>query len=71
MLKITIEIVASIFQVYITHKYLYPFPSNHSVSDFIKDFIKENINLLPCEIYVNLVSNRMDSLICQKQIHFW
>ena len=71
MLKITIEIAASIFQVHITHKYLHPPPSNHSVSDSIKDFIKENINLLPREIYANLVSNGMDLSICQKQIHFW
>ena len=71
MLKITIEIAASIFQVYITHKYLHPPPSNHSVSDSIKDFIKENINLLPREIYAKLVSNGMDLSIRQKQVHFW
>ncbi len=43
-----------------SESYLYPPLSNHSVPDSIKDFIKENINLLFHEIYANLVSNGMD-----------
>ena len=68
MLKITIDLV---FQIRIIHECLHPSPSNHSVPDSVKEFIKENINLLPREIYANLVSNGMDLSICQKQIHFW
>ena len=64
MLKITIDIAASTFQVHLVHECLHPPPSNHSVSDFVKDFIRENINLLPCEIYAKLISNEMDLVIC-------
>lgn len=71
MLKVTIDIATNIFQVHIIHEHLHPPPLNHSVPDSAKDFIKENINLLPREIYAKLVSNGMDSSICQKQIHFW
>ena len=66
MLKITIDIAASTFQVHLVHECLHPPPSNHSVSDSVKDFIRENINLLPREIYAKLVSNGMDLAICQK-----
>ena len=41
MLKITIDITESIFQVHIIHERLHPSPSNHSVPDSIKDFIKK------------------------------
>ena len=71
MLKITIDIAASTFQVHLVHECLHPPPSNHSVSDSVKDFIRENINFLPREIYAKLVSNGMDLAICQKQIYFW
>jgi hypothetical protein len=62
--------MASTVQIHITHDPHSP-PSTHSVPDSVKDFIKENINLLPREIYAKLVSNGMDLSICQKQIHFW
>lgn len=70
MLKITIDIAAGLVQIHIIHKN-HSSPSNYSVSDSTKNFIKENINLLPREIYAKLVSNGMDLSICQKQIYYW
>ncbi|GES74734.1 hypothetical protein GLOIN_2v1847703 [Rhizophagus clarus] len=43
------------------------FKSNVEVSQDIKDFIKEHINLLPREIYAQLVGKGLDSSIHQKQ----
>jgi len=60
MLKITIDIIASIFQVHIIHNYLHSPSSDHFVSDFVKIFIKKNINLLSYKIYANLVSNGIE-----------
>ena len=71
MLKINLNIIANIFQIHIIYEYPHPPPSDYSVPDFIKNFIKENINLLPHEVYVKLVSNGIDLSIRQNQIHFW
>ena len=71
MIKINLNITANIFQIYIIHEYSHSSPLEHSISDDIKIFIKENVNLLPHEIYAKLVSNGMDLSIRQKQVHFW
>ena len=42
-----------------------------SISQDIKTFILENIDLLPREIYKRLVERGLNTNICQKQIHFW
>jgi hypothetical protein len=44
---------------------------NVSVSFDIKDFISDNIDLLPREIYKKLIERGLDINIRQKQIHFW
>ena len=42
-----------------------------TVSQDIKDFIKENIDLLSWEIYTQLINKGLDISIRQKQIYFW
>ena len=41
MLKITIDIAASTFQVHLVHECLHPPPSNHSVLDFVKILLEK------------------------------
>ena len=42
-----------------------------SVSLEIKQFILDNIDLLPRDIYKRLIEQGLNINICQKQIHFW
>jgi hypothetical protein len=58
-------------EVHLQHDMLHAKPKDTSVPQSIKDFIQENIDLLPREIYARLVSDGMDLAIRQKQIHFW
>ncbi|CAG8848767.1 3981_t:CDS:2, partial [Gigaspora margarita] len=43
---------------------------NVEVPEDIKQYIKDNIDLLPREIYANLINRDMDTLIVQKQVYF-
>ena len=60
-----------ISEVELRHKDLHIRPVNKSVSQSVKDFIKDNIDLLPREIYKRLVNEGLDLSIRQKQIHYW
>lgn len=55
----------------VKHDFLHKKPINTEVPQDVKDFIKEHIDLLPKEIYAQLVSKGLDPSIRQKQIHFW
>ncbi|CAB4438821.1 unnamed protein product [Rhizophagus irregularis] len=44
---------------------------NVTISPAVKQFILDNIDLLPREIYKRLVDRGLDINIWQKQIHFW
>jgi len=59
------------FEVKLVHTNLHIRPINKSVPQDVKDFIKDNIDLLPREIYYRLVDKDMDITIRQNQIHFW
>ena len=50
---------------------IHPTKPDTSISPEIKQFILENIDLLPCEIYKRLVEQGLDINIRQKQVHFW
>jgi hypothetical protein len=50
---------------------LHPTRADISISPEIKTFISDNINLLPREIYKQLVERGLSLNIRQKQIHFW
>ncbi|CAG8804094.1 25995_t:CDS:2 [Gigaspora margarita] len=45
--------------------------SDNSISLEIKQYILENIDLLPCEIFRCLAMQNLNIIIHQKQIHFW
>ncbi|RIB12830.1 hypothetical protein C2G38_2327609 [Gigaspora rosea] len=70
-IKITINQSNNIAKLVLKHELIHAQPKNVIVSQDIKEFIKENINLLPREIYAQLVENGLNPLIRQKQIHFW
>ncbi|CAG8695571.1 3890_t:CDS:2, partial [Gigaspora rosea] len=70
-IKITISQSNNTAKLVLKHKLIHAQPKNVIVSQDIKEFIKENINLLPREIYAQLVENGLNPLIWQKQIHFW
>src|SRR5688572_2381137 len=42
-----------------------------SISPEIKQFIQDNIDLLPREIYKRLIEHGLNINIRQKQVHFW
>jgi len=71
IIKITIDEANNTATLSMQHDLLHKRPSNTTVSQGVKDFIKENINLLPREIYARLVAEGLDTSIRQKQIHFW
>jgi hypothetical protein len=71
VIKVSINQSTMMAEVHLQHDFLHAQPKDTSVSQDIKDFIHENIDLLPRKIYARLVSNGMNSEIRQKQIHFW
>ena len=71
VIKISVDITKQMFEVKLVHTNLHIRPINKSVSQDVKDFIKDNIDLLPREIYYRLVDKDMDITIRQNQIHFW
>ena len=64
-IKITIYENSILFNIEIHHT-LHPSQPNTSISDEIKNFILENIDLLPREIYKRLVERGLDINIRQK-----
>ncbi len=66
-IKITINQETNIAYITINYDFLHERPKKISVSKDIKNFIQNNIDLLPQEIYAQLVN----PLIKQKQTHFW
>ena len=71
VIKIIINEVTKIAKVALQHDFLHTRPNIVTLPQNIKDFIKENIDLLPREIYARLINNGLDLSIRQKQIHFW
>ncbi|CAB4424215.1 unnamed protein product [Rhizophagus irregularis] len=69
-IKITIYEDLALSNIEINHL-LHPIRPNVSISTEIKQFILENINLLPCEIYKRLIEQGLDINVRQKQVHFW
>ena len=70
IIKISIDKTTQISEVDLHHKDLHIRPVNKSVLQSVKDFIKDNIDLLPREIYKRLVNNGLDISMKQKQVHF-
>ena len=68
---ITINLETKTASVNVIHKILHELPKEVSVPQHVKDFITENIDLLPREIYARLVENGLDPGIRQNQIYFW
>ena len=71
IVKIFVDNLNNIVNLSIKHDFLHERPTNVEVSQDIKDFIKEHIDLLPREIYAQLLNKGLDLSIRQKQIHFW
>ncbi|GBC07258.1 hypothetical protein RclHR1_07340004 [Rhizophagus clarus] len=69
-IKISIDNLNNMVNLSIKHDFLHQRPANVGVFQDIKDYIKEHIDLLPREIYAQLVSKGLDLSIHQKQIHF-
>jgi hypothetical protein len=70
-INVTINLETKIASVNVIHKILHELPKEANVSQHVKDFITENIDLLPREIYARLVENGLDLGIRQNQIYFW
>jgi hypothetical protein len=71
VIKVSVDNPNNIVSLSVKHDFLHLRPANVEVSQDIKDYIKEHIDLLPREIYAQLVSKGLDLSIHQKQIHFW
>ena len=71
VIKISINKITLLSEVELLHKDLHVRPIDKSVPQDVKEFIKDNIDLLPKEIYACLVDKGLNVLIRQKQIHFW
>ena len=71
VIKVTINETNNMAKLSMQHDFLHKRPSNTTVSQEIKDYIKENIDLLPREIYARLVAKGLDTSIRANQIHFW
>jgi hypothetical protein len=71
LIKIKVDLQSEIAIVKIVHSQLHPIPIDVTVPDNVKEFIKNNIDLLPREIYYKLVDEELDINIRQKQIHYW
>ena len=71
IVKIFIDKTTLLSEVELFHKDLHVRPIDKFVPEDVKEFIKNNIDLLPKEIYARLVDKGLNVLIRQKQIHFW
>jgi hypothetical protein len=71
IIKIAINEVTKLAKVIIQHDFLHTRPKIVTIPQNIKNFIKENIDLLPREIYARLIDQGLDLSIRQKQIHYW
>ena len=72
IIKVSVDNQNNMVSLTVEHDLLHQRPNDVvEVSQDIKDFIKEHIDLLPREIYAQLVSKGLDLSIRQKQIHFW
>ncbi|GBB99646.1 hypothetical protein RclHR1_35920001, partial [Rhizophagus clarus] len=71
IVKISIDKTTLLSEVELFHKNLHVRPIDKSVPEDVKEFIKNNIDLLPKEIYARLVDKGLNVLIRQNQIHFW
>jgi hypothetical protein len=71
VIKISVDRTTFLSEIEFHHKDLHIRPVNKSVPENVRDFIKNNIDLLPKEIYAQLVNEGLDVLIRQKQIHYW
>jgi hypothetical protein len=71
VIKVSVDKLNNMASLSVKHEFLHKRPINVDVSQDIKDFIKKHIDLLPREIYAQLVSKGLDPSIRQKQIHFW
>src|SRR3954454_24810366 len=60
VIKIAINEVSKNAKVTLQHDFLHVQPSITSIPQNIKDFIKENIDLLPREIYARLIDKGLD-----------
>jgi hypothetical protein len=69
-IKITIFEDLASSNIEIKH-HLHPKKADTSISPEIKQFIVDNIDLLPREIYKRLVEQGLDINVRQKQVHFW
>ena len=69
--KILINETEQIAYIVVNHHTLHNLPPDVTVSENIKQFIKNNVDLFPQIIYSQLVANGMDITIRQKQIHYW
>lgn len=56
-INIVIDLEMKTASVNVIHKILYELPKEVSIPKCVKDFISENIDLLPKEIYACLVEN--------------
>ena len=70
-INIVIDLKIKTASVNVIHKILHELPKEVSVPNCVKDFISENIDLLPKEIYACLVESGLDPGIRQNQIYFW
>ena len=71
VIKVTINEANNMAKLSMQHDFLHKRPSNTTVSQEIKDYIKKNIDLLPREIYARLIAEDLDTSIRANQIHFW
>ncbi|RHZ59351.1 hypothetical protein Glove_364g90 [Diversispora epigaea] len=69
-IKITIQEDLILSNIEIEH-HLHSVRENVAISPDVKNFILENIDLLPREIYKRLIETGLNINIRQKQIHFW
>jgi hypothetical protein len=71
LIKITINNTSQVAELTLQHSILHRKPKKVSISQEVKTFIKRNMDLLPREIYSQLVRNNADPSIRQKHVHFW
>ncbi|CAB4485247.1 unnamed protein product [Rhizophagus irregularis] len=71
VIKIDVKTRIHCAQIQIKHDELHTVPSNFTVSDWVKNYISENLDLFPTVIYKQLVSKELDISIQQKQVYYW
>ena len=63
ILRITVDSTSTVAKITVSHEFAHSSPLDNVISDNVKTFIQQNINLLPKDIYSCLIEQNISTTI--------